>query len=258
MELSQLRLEELMDDILAAMAQEMPWLLGADITAYRRDAPIVFATYGVGAAVQDVQRYCRTGPTLDAAVTSGPITCDDLWNDRRWQRLDLTQACVLHPQHARVLRKVRRAAALPGLQDDTGFVVLSAYLGDASAEEALDVLTRYERLVTADVAVLSAASGTDQRTGRVLVALQRRYMVEQAKGVIMAACRTDPVMAWLLLQDACRRSHTTLHALAGELLDQVQGASVGPETATREAARELWSALRHIDKSTNSPQGRMA
>ncbi|TCO47378.1 ANTAR domain-containing protein [Actinocrispum wychmicini] len=251
MEPSQVRLEDLMADILAAMAQDMPWLLGADITAYRQDTPIVFATYGVGAAVQEVQQHYQTGPTRDAAITNGPVTCDDLWNDRRWRRLDLTQACVLHPQHSRVLQKVRRVAALPGLQDDTGLVVISAYLGEASTDEALDILTRYERLVTADVAVLSTVSGTDQRTSRVLAALHRRNMVEQAKGVIMAACRTDPVMAWLLLQDASRRSHTTLQALAGELLKQVQDdPGETAKSATGQAARDLWSALRHIHTST--------
>ncbi|GAB3889723.1 hypothetical protein GCM10029964_059970 [Kibdelosporangium lantanae] len=113
-ELSQIRLEDLMDDILAALARDVPWLLGADITAYRRDTPVVFASYGVGQAVQDVQRSRRTGPTSEAAVTNGPVTSDDLWNDRRWQELDLAEACVLHPEHARVLRKVRARPPFPG------------------------------------------------------------------------------------------------------------------------------------------------
>lgn len=254
MELSQVRLEDLMNDILAAMAQDVRWLLGADITAYRQDMPVVFATYGVGMAMQDVQQHWQTGPTREAALTDGPVTSDDLWHDRRWQQLDLTETCVLYPQHARVLQKVRGTAALPGLQDDTGLVVISAYLGEPTAEEALDVLTRYERLVTSDVAVLSALSGTDQRTERVLTALHRRFTVEQAKGVIMASCRTDPMMAWLLLQDTCRRSGTNLHALADELVRQVRDepdrAAVADDSTPGRAARELWRALRHIHAST--------
>jgi hypothetical protein len=253
-ELSQTRLEDLMGDILAAMAQDMPWLLGADITAYRRDAPIVVATYGVGSVIQETQLHHGIGPTHDAAVTDGPVTSDNLWQDRRWRELDLTQACVQHPEHARVLQKVQGAAALPGLQDDSGLVVMSVYLGEAPTEDALNVMTRYERLVTADFAALSAVAGTDQRTGRVLVALHRRYTIEQAKGVVMATCRTDPITAWRLLQDACRRSNTNLQALAGELVEQVRtqtraSARAGEESATRRAAGELWSALQHIHSS---------
>ncbi|GAB3889720.1 hypothetical protein GCM10029964_059960 [Kibdelosporangium lantanae] len=81
--------------------------------------------------------------------------------------------------------------------------------------------------------MLSALSGTDQRTDRVLTALHRRFTVEQAKGVIMASCRTDPLMAWLLLQDTCRRSGTTLQALAGELVRQVRDEPDPAPTAGR-------------------------
>jgi hypothetical protein len=252
-ELSEVRLEDLMSGILAGMAQDLPWLLGADITAYRQDAPIVFASYGVGSALQEVQLQCAT-PTRDAAITDGPVTSDNLWNDRRWRRLDIDQACVLHPQHASVLQKVCGAAALPGLQDDSGLVVLTAYLGEARTVDALEVMTRYERLVSADIAVLSAVAGPDQRTGRVLAALQRRDTVQQAKGVVMATCRTDPTMAWMLLQDACRRADTNLQALAAELVRQVRTdleaeAESAGEQASRRAAEELWSALRRIHSS---------
>jgi hypothetical protein len=253
-ELSQTRLEDLMGDILAAMAQDMPWLLGADITAYRRDTPIVVAAYGVGSVIQETQLHHGIGPTHDAAVTDGPVTSDNLWQDRRWHDLDLTRACDQHPEHARILQKVRGAASLPGLQDDTGLVVMSVYLGESPTSDALDVMTRYERLVTADFAALSAVAGPDQRTGRVLVALHRRYLIEQAKGVVMATCRTDPITAWLLLQDACRRSNTNLQALAGELIDQVRTearptARTGADSAPHRAAGELWSALQRIHSS---------
>nr|WP_225955003.1 ANTAR domain-containing protein [Kibdelosporangium phytohabitans] len=108
-------------------------------------------------------------------------------------------------------------------------------------------MARYERLVTADVAVLSSFSGTDQRTARVLTALHRRDVIEQAKGVVMATCRTDHTMAWLLLQDACRRADTNLNALAAELVRHVRSETDTPgESGTGRAAGELWSALRHI------------
>jgi ANTAR domain-containing protein len=250
-ELTQTGLQDLMANILAGMAQDLPWMLGADITAYRDDAPIVFAAYGVGSALQDTQLYCGTGPTRDAAHTDGPVTSDNLWNDRRWQTLDVDRACGRHPEHARVLQRVCGAAALPGLQDDSGLVVLSVYLGAADTEDALNVMSRYERLITADVAALSAATGPDQRTGRVLAALQQRDVIEQAKGVVMATCRTDPMMAWMLLQDACRRAGTNLQALAAELVMEVRAAPGPPDedSAPRRAAEELWSALRRIQSA---------
>jgi hypothetical protein len=249
-EVNSLRLEDLMSNVLAWMARDLPWLLGADITAYRHDHPIVFATHGVGSALQEVQAQCRIGPTREAAATDGPVTSHDLWHDRRWARLDLDEACARYPQHARVLQKVNGTAALPGLPDDSGIIVLTAYLGEAATDNALDVMTRYERLVSADIAALSAFAGPDQRTNRVLSALHRRDVVEQAKGVVMATCRTDQTMAWMLLQDACRRSKTTLRALAGELVRRVQS-DVDPveDSVPSRAADELWSALQRIHAS---------
>lgn len=243
----EVRLEELMSDVLAAMAQELPWLLGADIIAFRQDRPVVYATYGVGIALQNIQEQLQTGPTREAAATDGPVMSDNIWRDRRWPALDLPRTSALYPQHARVLPKVNGVAALPGLQDDRGLVVMTTYLGEPPTDNVLDTMARYERLVTADVAALSSFAGTDQRTGRVLAALHRRDVIEQAKGVVMATCRTDHTMAWLLLQDACRRTNTTLDALAAELVRQVRSETdTFGESGTGRAAGELWSALRHI------------
>lgn len=243
----EVRLEDLMSDVLAGIAQELPWLLGADIIAFRQEHPVVYATYGVGVALQNIQDQLRAGPTRVAATTDGPVLSDNLWHDRRWPTLDLPRTSALYPQHARLLAKVNGVAALPGLHDDSGLVVITTYLGEAPNDGVLDTVARYERLVTADVAVLSSFSGTDQRTGRVLTALRRRDVIEQAKGVVMATCRTDHTMAWLLLQDACRRTNTNLDALATELVRQVQSeADTLGESGPGRAAGELWSALRHI------------
>lgn len=247
MTVNEVRLEDLMSDVLAGMAQELPWLLGADIIAFRRDHPIVYATYGVGTALQNIQEQLQAGPTRVAATTDGPVMSDNLWNDKRWPALDMRRTSALYPQHARLLPRVNGVAALPGLQDDSGLVVMTTYLGEAPNDSVLDTMARYERLVTADVAVLSSFSGTDQRTARVLTALHRRDVIEQAKGVVMATCRTDHTMAWLLLQDACRRTNTSLNALAAELVRHVQSeADPAGDSGTGRAAGELWSALRHI------------
>ncbi|MCE7004404.1 ANTAR domain-containing protein [Kibdelosporangium philippinense] len=243
----EVRIEDLMSDVLAGMAQEMPWSLGADVIAFRHDHPVVYSTYGVGITLQNVQEHLRTGPTREAATTDGPIMSDNIWHDRRWPALDLSRTRALYPQHARLLEKVHGVVAVPGLQDDSGLVVITAYLGEAPNDSVLDTMSRYERLVSADVAVLSSLSDTDQRTSRVLAALHRRDVIEQAKGVVMATCRTDHTMAWLLLQDACRRTNTTLNALAAELVRQVRSeADTLGESGTGRAAGELWSALRHI------------
>nr|CTQ94214.1 hypothetical protein [Kibdelosporangium sp. MJ126-NF4] len=247
MEVTQVRIEDLMSDVLAGMAQEMPWLLGADIIAFRDECPVVYATYGVGITLQNIQEHLRAGPTRDAATTDGPVISDNIWRDKRWPALDLSRTSALYPQHARLLSKVNGVAALPGLQDDSGLIVVTTYLGETPNDNVLDTMARYERLVTADVAVLSSFSGTDQRTSRVLTALHRRDVIEQAKGVVMATCRTDHTMAWLLLQDACRRTNTNLNALAAELVRHVKSEvdTVG-DSGTGRAAGELWTALRHI------------
>lgn len=252
MESNQPRLEDLMSNVLAGMAQDLPWMLGADITAYRDDRPVVYATYGAGSALQEVQVRSHTGPTRDAATTDGPVTSNNLWDDRRWRELDLAEACAQYPLHTRALQRVSGAAAIPGLPVDNGIVVLTAYLGEASTDGALDVMTRYERLVSADMAAVSAFSGPDQRTSRVLTALHRRDVIEQAKGVVMAACRTDQTMAWLLLQDASRRANTSLRALAAELVRQVQSEKDLDDSVPGRAAGELWSALRHIHASAGT------
>lgn len=263
MEPKQPWLENLLETVLGGIAHERSELLGADITALRpqrpHHQPLVFATYGIGGTLGEIQLRNFMGPTRDAAVTEGPVTCEDLWNDDRWPKLDLDRACTLFPEHTHALKNVFGAVAFPGLRDNGSLVIISAYLSSPLTTKVVDLLSRYERLVGSAIATRAAVSGPEQRAQRVVAVLRTRDVVEQAKGIVMAMCRTDDATAWMLLHEVSRQSNIMLSTLAAELVDHVvepkeqRRAKVAGVTKGRRIATDLWRALTHSDTHQSTP-----
>ncbi|CCH31694.1 ANTAR domain-containing protein [Actinosynnema sp. NPDC047251] len=247
------RLDDVLGAVVRGLRGAVPGLVGADVAVLYpsrpHHRPVVLAEHGVGGALEDVQSRVRGGPTRDAAAGGKPVVSADLWRDERWPGLDLDRACRMFPRRRAALREVRGATALPGLRDNGGLVVLTAY-GNRPADDAtLDVLSRYERLVASAIATVSASAGTEERTGRVLAVLHHRALVDQAKGIVMARCRTDADTAWALLHEVSARAGAEPSAVAVELVDEVVdrpcpfGARAVGEPKARRIARELWAAI---------------
>ncbi|GLZ31012.1 ANTAR domain-containing protein [Lentzea sp. NBRC 105346] len=242
-------LEEFLGKVVQAIVRDLPGLRGVDIAALRprqpHHAPVVFAAHGVAVDLQDLQMRNVSGPTLCAAQGHRPIVSKDVWHDQRWPRLSLAGACASFPQSSGLLHSTRGAVALPGLHDNGSQIVVSAYFSEAPDDDVVGVVMRHERLVAAAIVAASAFSGPVERTRRVLSVLQSRADVQQAQGVIMALCRTDPLTAAALLHDISNRSALLPGELAAELVRFVgdPGAVSITHPKARRVASELWTTL---------------
>lgn len=239
--------------VLRGIARDLPDLVGADIAALRprrrHHRPVVLGTHGVASALQEIQVRNDMGPVLSAASAQRSVTSADLWHDHRWPKLDLRRACQAFPQHSHTLRKARGVVVVPGLRDDGSLIVVSTYLAGGADDAVADVVSRYERLVASAVAAMTAFSGPEERTQRVLAVLQSRDEVQRATGIVMGLCRINSFAAQRLLTDIAERSDLRLQVLAAELTrvtgepPEHQGATAIADRKAHRIATELLSSL---------------
>jgi hypothetical protein len=250
----------LLDRVLDGVRREVPGEIGTAIsiahTAPERGAGRlqVLAATGVGLVLTPVTTGHLWGPSLVVAAGEEPIVTADLWHDPRWPHLtlDAVNAHVAARHHAEVAR-VMGVAAVPGVWDDDGVVVLSAYLDCPANRHTLAVLARHERLVASAITIADVATRSVAEADRVLDALASRAVIEQAKGSIMALRRCDAGEAWAVLRRASQEFNVKLRELALALVEHIgQGPAqqlgdadrrvvAGP--AARKAAALLWHAF---------------
>ncbi|WHT23362.1 ANTAR domain-containing protein [Crossiella sp. CA-258035] len=226
---------------LTVLDAELPDLLGSAVTLLRPhgggEQPRLLAARGIGAVMDELQAGQQGGPVPEAARSGKPVLSPDLWADERWLPLRLTRACSAFPQHSRTLGVLIGVVAMPCLTDHRNLVVLSVYLRRVPDPALLAVLARYERLVTATVAVISTMTGTAPGCRWVLDALTARLALDRATGIVMALCRSGPAEAEALIRDVADRAGLKPAELSGQLIGHVA------ERTGDQVAAELWSAL---------------
>ncbi|GAA1957197.1 ANTAR domain-containing protein [Amycolatopsis minnesotensis] len=214
----------------------------------------VLAATGVGRVLTPITTGHLWGPSLLVAAGEEPIVTADLWHDRRWPHL--TAAAVreqVPEEHRGAVSNVRGVAAVPGVWDGDGVVVLSIYLAGPADHGTLAVLIRHERLVASAITIASIATRSADEAEQTLDALASRAMIEQAKGAIMARRRVDADEAWAMLRRASQEFNVKLRELALALVEYVGQAPVEQEGDTRHhvragegarnAAALVWQAL---------------
>ncbi|HEV7650853.1 MAG TPA: ANTAR domain-containing protein [Actinophytocola sp.] len=258
-------LAALLDGVLTGMRRDVPGELGTAVTI-AHPAPErgggelqILAATGLGNVLTPVTTGRLWGPSLMAAGGEEPIVTADLWQDARWPHLtpDAVRA-HLSPQHHEAVSRSLGVAALPGMWDDRGVVVLSVYLDRPADHDTLAVLTRHERLVTSAITIADVATRNATEANQVLDALASRAVIDQAKGAIMTVRRCDADEAWAVLRRASQEFNIKLRELARALIDHV-GHAPGqqPDAADREAnavsraAALVWLAL--TDEASQDP-----
>jgi hypothetical protein len=253
-------LTTLLDNVLAGVRHDIPGEIGTAVSiahpATSRGAGQlqVLAATGVGHVLTPVTTGQLWGPSLLVAGGEEPVVTSDLWRDPRWPHL--TQQAVraqLAPHHHDILARVAGVAAVPGVWDQDGVVILSVYLDRGADQRTLDVLTRHERLVASAVTIADVASRSVDRTEGVLDALASRAVIEQAKGAIIAVLRCSADEAWAVLRRASQQFNVKLRELALALVEHVgQAPAQTPEDtdhrviagpAARHAAELVWQAF---------------
>lgn len=250
----------LLDSVLTGVRRDVPGEVGTAVSvahpAPERGAGQlqVLAATGVGQALTPITTGRLWGPSLLVAAGEEPIVTADLWRDPRWPHLtrDAVRA-QLPARHQDAVARVRGVAAVPGVWDDAGVVVLAVYLDRAADRRTLAMLSRHERLVASAITIADVATRSVEDADRVLDALASRAVIEQAKGSIMTLRRCDADQAWTTLRRASQEFNVKLRELAlafVEHIGQVPAQQPGDadhqliaSPPAREAAALVWNAL---------------
>lgn len=253
-------LSVLLDGVLAGVRRDVPGEVGTAIsvahpTQRRGGGRLqVLAATGVGRVLPPITTGHLWGPSLLVAADEEPIVTADLWHDERWPHLTLDAVREQVPEeHRDAVSKVRGTAAVPGVWDGDGVVVLSAYLDGPAEHGTLGVLIRHERLVASAITIASIATRSADEVEQTLDALASRAVIEQAKGAIMVLRRVDADEAWTILRRASQECNVKLRELALALVEYIGRARVEQEgdarrhvragTDARRAAALVWQAL---------------
>ena len=253
-------LTTLLEGVLAGVQRDVPGAMGAAVSAAQTGADRgsgqlqALAMVGIAKAITPITTGRLWGPALIAAAEEDPVFAANIWDDPRWPNLTLANVLDLIPEHYRdTAMQVRGVAAVPGIWDETGVVVLSVYLDHPADKSVLSVLARHERLVTSAVTIASVASSNDQQVEEMLDVLASRAAIEQAKGAIMVLMRCDANEAWTILRRASQQFNIKIRVLATALVEHIGQAPVqqsdDPERrivvdqSARMTAQLIWEAL---------------
>jgi hypothetical protein len=253
-------LTELLDSVLIGVRRDVPGEIGTAVSVghamQKRGAGRleVLAATGIGQLLTPITTGHLWGPSLVVATGEEPIVTPDLWHDPRWPHLTLEAVrAQLPPRHRAEVARVVGVAAVPGVWDDQGVVVLSVYLDRPADNHVLAVLARHERLVASAITIADVATRSVGDAERVLDALASRAVIEQAKGSIMTLRRCDAVQAWAVLRQASQQFNVKLRELALAFVEHVgqapaqHGADGDGQVVAGEAARRaavlVWRAI---------------
>jgi hypothetical protein len=243
----------LLHRILERVRHEVPGAIGLTISVHGKrygGGPVVVAAWGIGSDIVTAQLSGLGGPLPDALRHEVPVLSLDLWTDERWPQLTLEAMAARDPQDREAWERVHGAAAVPGLWEDDGNIVISCLLNRPATAAAVATLINYERLVNAAFVTTAAedAAGIED----MLTVLQSRGAIEQAKGAIMGCLGCDAEHAWEVLRRGSQDFNVKVRALAVALLEHISrapaeqpalGTPIVPDRKTRHAAEVMWAAL---------------
>lgn len=166
-------------------------------------------------------------PEIDTAqYGSGEGPCLDAWRTKRTVRLDdLAEAEDRYPEFARSAQRygIHSTLSLPLVAGDQGLGALNLYArrqrGFTTADEELGL-----ELAATAAAVLANSSaywGALELTEQLTEAIRSRAVIEQAKGLLMAASPgLTPDEAFRLLARVSQRENLKLREIAQRLVDR--------------------------------------
>jgi hypothetical protein len=150
-------------------------------------------------------------------------------------------------------RRVRGVVVTPGEWGGDAPVVFSVYLDRRPDASALEQIDRLEPLMAEALAVVEYCVGEEVRAQQMLQMVQYRRVIEQAKGMIMAALGQDAGSAFAALARASQHFNVRLRHLAVALVEHVGTAPaeapddpeqvVQPTDTDRRVAAQVWAAL---------------
>jgi GAF domain-containing protein len=199
-------------DKIAELAQRaIPGADDVSVTLIRGRGPHTAAFTGDLALACDERQYERGhGPCLDAARTTATLLIDDMGQETRWP--DYTAAAIDAGAHSSL------SIGLPVHESVTGALNIYATKPDAFDDDAIVVaqtFAGYAAVALANAHLYDAQASLAQH---MQAAMENRAVIEQAKGIIMAARRCSPDEAFQILTKLSQDTNHKLRDVATALV----------------------------------------
>jgi transcriptional regulator with GAF, ATPase, and Fis domain len=212
--LSQDDLSSTLDEVARVAVRAVGPCDGASLTTFQDGIPAVVAADGAWARRLDELQYEeREGPCLDAARTGNVFRVRDLAYETRWPFY------VVRAAEA----GARSMVSLPMAAEGKILGAFNVYSRQPDAFDAQAVSVCELIAAQAGIATQVAASFFRHRDlgEQLRTAMQSRAVIEQAKGVLMAARRCTDEQAFDLLVQLSQTSNRKLRDVAQALVDGV-------------------------------------
>lgn len=192
-------------------AETIPGTAGAGVTVMDgRGVRSVAASNPLVERSDALQYELDAGPCITAGLDRVTVRVDDVTTDDRW------------PEWCAAVRSlgVSSVLSVPLAAGGTSIGAIKVYSGrprafDERAEQVLELFARQAAVLLVNTLTLADA----QRTNSELTeALQKRDLIGQAKGILLARGAVDDTEATAILITAAQRSRTKLHDVARQLI----------------------------------------
>jgi GAF domain-containing protein len=215
-------LEATLGDI-AALARDS--ISGADdvsVTLLRGGRAETVASTGQIALAMDERQYeVGWGPCLDAASSGDLLHVDDIANDTRW------------PDYAQKALELgvgsSMSAALPTQQEVGGALNVYARAPHAISEQGRDLARSFADHAALALGHAHEYSDIARQAQTLREAMRSRAVIEQAKGILMAARECGPDDAFDVLVKLSQSRHVKLRDVAAQIVSHASGRDVPVE-----------------------------
>lgn len=172
----------------------------------------VVASDSVGRLLEEVQREAGEGPCIDAYVHDVVARCSDLASDPRYERAGPVLAD----------KGIRAVLGVPIRLSGSPVGSLNVYVDEPHqwAEDEVEPLETYSRLLAGQLASALAAHQRGQIVEQLEYALDYRRVIERAVGYLMAAHDLGAVEAFNTLRGAARDRQRRVADVARDLLER--------------------------------------
>jgi GAF domain-containing protein len=192
----------------------IPGAAEVSVTMRQEGREVTVAASGPLAVAADERQYeTGTGPCLDAFAKGEVFIVSDLTIDSRW------------PEYAARVRPsgITSSLSVPLLVDGISVGAINAYslepaaFDDESVQRLAQDLAAYAGIVLNNAGLYFNAA---TRAEQMAEAMRTRAVIEQAKGILMAARRCTADEAFDLLVRLSQQSHRKLRDIAVALVEQ--------------------------------------
>jgi GAF domain-containing protein len=210
------QLGDVVGDIVQLARSRIPGTDEASLTLIESGVPGTAASTASLAVELDERQYeTGWGPCLDSAAAGELLVLDDIENETRWPQY--VQKATELGVHSSV------SAPLPTQDIFGGGLNLYARRAHAFTGEGRELAMSFAAHIALAVAQAYRYDRAAHEAETLRAAMASRAVIEQAKGILMAARQCDAEEAFNALVKLSQRRHVKLRALAADIVTEASG-----------------------------------